>query len=426
MHGTPTPDELAGLAATLFPLPRSLTGNGNRRTLDTLAEWAPLERVEVPSGTPVYDWIVPPEWNVESAQLTDAGGRVLVDWADNNLHLVGYSEPTDLELTGAQLDGYLHSLPDRPTLIPYRTAYYDRTWGLCVSDELRRSLDPEATYRVRIDSTVDEGGSLSYGEHLIRGSEGERELVLSTYICHPSLANDNVASMVVAAAVARALPPGTLRHDVRLVFAPSGIGTLAWLAANEPQLDRIAGGLVLACLGDDGPLQYKRTRRGDAAIDRAATLLLAGRIRPFTPWGTDERQFNSPGFDLPFGVLTRTPNGAYPEYHTSADDLSLISGTSLAGSLEILLELLRVLDANLVLRRAEPRGEPQLSRHAIDGRMTPALLDGRDVAREALLWVMNLADGETDLLAIAERGNVPYPAVTDAARVLLDAGILLR
>lgn len=428
--GTPTPDELAGLAASLYPLPRSLTGLGNRRTLEAIGEWAPLERAEVPSGTPVYDWVVPPEWNVRSARVTDAAGAVIVDWADNNLHLVGYSEPVDLELTAAELDEHLHSLPERPSLIPYRTAYYDGTWGFCVSDDLRRSLAPDATYRVRIDSTLDERGSLSYGEHLIRGSEGDREIVLSAYICHPSLANDNVAGMVVAAAVARALPRGTLRHDVRLLFAPAGIGALAWLNANESRLDRIAGGLVLACLGDGGPLHYKQTRRGDAAIDHAAAAVLAGRtgsaIRPFVPWGTDERQFGSPGFDLPFGVLTRTPNGLYDEYHTSADDLSLISGEALADSLGALVELLRVLDGSLVLRRVEPRGEPQLSRHGVEGRMTPALLEGRDVSREALLWVMNLADGETDLLAIAERGNLPYAAVTEAAQVLLDAGIVRR
>jgi aminopeptidase-like protein len=415
------------LAARLFPLPRSLTGHGVRRTLAAIADWVPLDTVEVPSGTPVYDWVVPPEWNVAEAWIADESGNRLVDFADSSLHVVGYSEPVRANLTGAELDSRLHSLPDRPALTPYRTSYYTRTWGFCLPDAIRRRIEAERTYEVVIDATLDDGGSLTYGECFVPGT-GASEILVSTYVCHPATANDNVAGIVVAAALARALRPNVLEHGVRFVFAPSGVGTLAWLQRNEERLDRIDAGLVVACAGDDAPLSYKRSRRGDTVVDRAAAHVLGHRpgsiVRDFVPWGTDERQFCSPGFNLPVGTLTRTPNGLYEAYHTSADDLSVISAARLADTLSALAEIVHVVDGNARLVRTEPRGEPHLSGHGIDGTMSGGLLSGRDDANQALFWLLNLADGEHDLLEVAERAEVPFAMIEHAARVLSEAGVL--
>jgi aminopeptidase-like protein len=423
----PEGGELYELAREIFPFPRSLTGNGVRQTLAAVGRFAPLETVEVPSGTGVYDWVVPPEWNVREAWIADGDGRRIVDVADSSLHLVGYSEPVRARLSGRELDAHLHSLPDRPDAIPYRTSYFERTWGFCLADRARSSLDPDGSYDVLVDSTLDDNGSLTYGEARIPGSDGAAEILVSTYVCHPSLANDNVAGIVVAAGLGRRLEPGRLRHDVRIVFTPSGVGTLCFLHRNEGLLDRIQAGLVVACAGDPGPLSYKRSRRGSADVDRAAALVVrrrGGSVREFVPWGTDERQYCSPGFDLPVGVLNRTPNGGYDAYHTSDDDLDLISAESLADSLDALEEIVRAVDANRRPVRIDGRGEPQLSRHAIEGAMTGDLLAGADARKEALFWTLNLADGRHDLLDVAERTDVPFAVVDETASALERAGLV--
>jgi aminopeptidase-like protein len=422
--------ELYDLARRLYPLRRSLTGAGVRQTLELVSEWAPLDRVEVASGTRVFDWVVPPEWNVEAAWIARPDGTRLVDVDDHGLHLVGYSEPVATRLRGAELDAHLHSLPDRPQWIPYRTAYYDRTWGFCLAQAVRDTIDPDTEYEVCIEATLNAEGSLTYGECVVPGSDARGEILISTYICHPSLANDNAAGIAVAAGLARSLIPGQLRNDVRFLFAPSGVGTLAWLQQNHERVGAVRAGLVVACAGDGGPLTYKQSRRGNAVVDRAAEQVLARRdgatVRPFVPWGTDERQFCSPGFNLPVGVLTRTPNGMYPEYHTSADDLDLIAPQHLADSLAALLEIVEVVDANEVFVRTEPHGEPQLSRHALEGSMSGTLLTGGDREKQALFWLLNLADGDHDLLAVAARTELPFALVRATAEALEQAGLLRR
>jgi aminopeptidase-like protein len=415
------------LAQRLFPIGRSLTGDGVRATLGLVSEWLPLELTEVPAGTAVYDWIVPPEWNVHDAWIADAEGRRLVDLSDSSLHVVGYSEPVNVRLRGADLQPRLHSLPERPDSIPYRTSYYERTWGFCVADRVRREIDDEGEYEVAIESSLDEHGSLTFGEWFLPG-RGENEILVSTYVCHPSLANDNVAGIVVAAALARWLPPGRLRHGVRFVFAPSGVGTLAWLERNESRLGRVRSGVVVACAGDRGPLSYKRSRRGDAPVDRAAAHVLARRERAsvtdFVPWGTDERQLCSPGFDLPVGRLARTPNGEYDEYHTSDDDLDFITSEHLADTLTALAEVIDVIDADVTLARVEPRGEPQLSRHSIEAAISRDLLLRGDDAKQALFWLLNLADGHHSLLDVAERSGLDFALLASTADLLLDAGLV--
>lgn len=419
--------DLYELVRELFPLPRSLTGDGVRRTLRLLAERIPLEVSEVPSGTAVYDWVVPPEWNITAAWIADEQGRRLVDYADSSLHVVGYSVPVRARLTGRELAPHLHSLPDDPEATPYRTSYYERAWGFCLPHARRLELDDRATYEVVVDSTLDDSGSLTYAEAVVPG-HSENEFLVSTYICHPALANE-ISGIAVAAGLVDSFAPGELRHTLRVVFAPTGIGTLAWLQRNEERLSRIRAGLVLACAGDPGPLHYKRSRRGNTVVDSAAAHVLRGRagsqLLEFVPWGTDERQFCSPGFDLPVGALTRTPNGSYDGYHTSRDDLDLVTPAALADTLAALVEIVRTVDESVVYERTEPHGEPHLSRHGIDGRMTTTLLGGSD-SRSALFWLLNLADGEHDLLEIADRAGVPVGELAELAAALEEKGILSR
>jgi len=419
--------QMMELARRLYPLNRSLTGDGVRETLRILEETLPLERIEVPSGTTVYDWTVPPEWNLRDAWIADSSGRKLVELAASNLHVVGHSIPVEARMRGAELLEHLHWLPESPMWIPARTSYYDPAWGFCVTGEQRESIDPEADYDVVIDSTLDESGSLTYGELVIPG-ELEHEVLLSTYVCHPSLANDNLSGIVVLAALGRALREIELRFTYRLLFAPSTIGALAWLSANEGGLDRIRHGLIVSCVGDRGALTYKRSRRSDTEVDRAAAHVVerrpGGSVRPFVPWGGDERQFCSPGFDLPTGSLTRTPHGQYPEYHTSADDLSLIGAAELADSLGVLAEILDVLEGNVVVERTEPRGEPQLGRRGLYEAIGAGLPRDIEESRQALLWVLNAADGETSLLDVAERASLPFAVVEDTALLLEEAGLI--
>ena len=415
---------LHALVRELFPLCRSITGEGVRRTLAILGRGARMRLTEVPSGTRVYDWTVPPEWNLRSARLVAPDGEVVADSAESSLHVVGYSVPFEGEMTLEELQPHLHSLPAQPALVPYRTSYYAEDWGFCISHERRRRLRPGA-YRVHIDATL-APGSLTYGEIVLPGTSAE-EVVFSAHCCHPSLANDNLSGMVVAAALARTLAGARRKHTYRFLFAPATIGAVAWLARNEARAPRIAHGLVLAGLGDPGPLTYKRSRRGNAAVDRAAAHVLARSgdahaLRDFEPYGYDERQFGSPGFDLPVGALSRTPYGEYPEYHTSADDPSFVRADRLADALLRCLEIVEVLEGDGAYLNLSPRCEPQLGRHGLYGPVGGA---SHAAARQrALLWVLNLSDGAHTLLDVAERAGIAFADVRRAADALLAAGLL--
>jgi aminopeptidase-like protein len=418
-----TGDDLKGLLDLLYPICRSITGDGVRATLEIVGRGLPLEVHEVPSGTRVLDWEIPPEWNVRGAWIDGPDGERVVDFADSNLHVVGYSVPVRRRMTFEELRPHLHSLPERPEWIPYRTSYYVPTWGFCLPHERLLDLSP-GEYGVVIDSTL-EPGSLTYGEIVLPGAT-DAEVLVSAHVCHPSLANDNLSGVVVAAALAAELLRRDLRHTYRFLFAPGTIGAIAWLARNVDSLGRLRAGLVLSCLGDGGPFTYKRSRRGSALVDRVAERVLAAdrgaTLRDFTPDGYDERQFCSPGFDLPVGRLSRTPHGEYPEYHTSADDLSLVSGPALAESLQTLLEMVDVLEGNLSFVNASPFGEPQLGRRGLyrsaGGHVQSPLEE------LALLWVLNLSDGEHDLLSVAERSGLPFDVVAEAAERLSRVGLL--
>jgi aminopeptidase-like protein len=407
----------------LYPICRSITGDGLRETLGLISARAPLLLSEVPSGTPVFDWEVPREWNVREAWIEDPAGHRVVDLRNHSLHVMSYSIPVNRTLSLAELRPHLHSLPDHPDWIPYRTSYYREDWGFCLTHRSLESL-AEGQYKVHIDSSLTQG-SLTYGECVIQG-ESDDEFLVFTHVCHPSLCNDNLTGMALAAALAAELRASRPRLTFRFVFAPGTIGSIVWLARNETSIGRVRHGLVLGLLGDSGPLTYKRSRRGSADIDRIAGHALAGisassRCIDFSPYGYDERQLCSPGFNLPVGRLTRTPNGEYPEYHSSADDFSIVSESALVESLLACATIMRIADRNEIYLNLNPKCEPRLGKR---GLFRPTGGTEPDAFEHALLWVLNQSDGSSSLLDIAERSRLPFATIADAADALLAVNLL--
>lgn len=404
----------------LYPICRSITGDGVRETLRRIQQRIPLEIHEVPSGTPVFDWVVPPEWNIRDAFVKNAAGQRVIDFQKSNLHVVNYSVPFRGKMCLAELKNHLFTLPDRPDWIPYRTSYYSESWGFCLSHRDAVRL-PDEEYEVCVDSTL-EPGHLTYGEFVLPGDSSE-EVIVSTHICHPSLGNDNLSGMMVATHWANLLQQiERRRFTYRFLFIPGTIGAISWLARNEATVvPRIRHGLVLSGVGDSGSLTYKKSRQGDAVVDRVLSHLLGqetleGKILDFSPYGYDERQFCSPGLNLPVGRLSRSVHGTFPEYHTSADNLDFVRPESLEETLRLCLMVFRVLEANRFMLNLNPKCEPQLGKRglyrAIGGQADAGALE------MAMLWVLNLADGSRDLLAIAERANLPFSAIETAARTL--------
>ncbi len=412
---------MRALVERLYPICRSLTGDGVRETLSILGKHVPLEIHEVPTGTPVLDWTVPREWNIRDAWIEGPGGERVVDLADSNLHVVGYSVPLHARLSRAELLEHLHCLPEHPDWIPYRTSYWKETWGFCLPHRRLEQL-PEGDYEVLIDASL-EDGHLTYGELLVEG-ESEEEILISTHVCHPSLANDNLSGIAVAVFLAAELLRERPRYSFRFLFVPGTIGPITWLARNGERLAHIRHGLVLTLLGGSGGFVYKRSRRGNAEVDRAAAYVLRGKgeLRDFDPYGYDERQYCSPGFDLPVGRLTRTPHGEFPEYHTSADDLSMVEPGGLEEALRVVQEVVQLLEGNRRYLNQSPKGEPQLGRRGLYGSLGGGTA-GRD-REQALLWVLSFSDGEHTLLDIAERSGLRFEAVRDAADALVDARLL--
>ncbi len=420
--------EALGLMERLYPLCRSLTGNGVRATFDVLEELIPIERVNVPSGTHIFDWIVPDEWNIRDAYVAAPDGTRVIDFRQSTLHVVSYSEPVRTRLTLEQLREHLFTLPDQPDLIPYRTSYYNRTWGFCLSQNQLLSLQP-GEYDVVIDSTL-QPGHLTYAELILPGEDPDAgEVLFSTYVCHPSLANDNLSGIAVTTMLARELTSRQLKHTYRFVFAPGTIGPLSWLHVNRDRLDRIRHGLALSCIGDGGNLTYKRSRREHADVDLAVEIVLRDsglphRLLPWDPWGGDERQFCSPGFNLPVGTLMRTPHGEFDGYHTSADSLDRIAPASLGGAVETALRVIDVLETNGSFRNQSPYGEPQLGRRGLFRSSGGAV--SSPLEEKAFLWLLNLSDGDQSLLDIARRSEIPYTTIERAAQRLRDADLLAQ
>ena len=412
------------LVEALYPICRSITGNGVRESLHLLQETLPFTLREIPSGTQVFDWVVPDEWNIRDAYIMNGKGERIVDFQRSNLHVLNYSVSVDRKMSLTELRPHLFSLPEAPEWIPYRTSYYQENWGFCLAHNQLEKLE-EGEYQVYIDSTL-QPGHLTYGEFRIQGKTDD-EVLISCHCCHPSLCNDNLSGMATAVRLACLLQKAPLHYSYRFLWIPGTIGSITWLALNESILPRIKHGLVLSCVGDPGNFTYKRSRRGDAEVDRVAEQVLRHserkhQILDFTPYGYDERQYCSPGINLPVGCFMRTPNGCYPQYHTSADDLSLVTPSALGESLIQLLRIIRVLEENRTYVNLSPKCEPQLGRRGLYSQLGGM----KDKAKweMAMLWVLNFSDGLHDLLDIATRSGLPFEQISEAAEVLHGAGLL--
>ncbi len=416
--------EMQRLIAELYPICRSITGNGFRETLQAVRRYIALEVNEVPTGTPVFDWTVPKEWNIRDAYIKNSHGERIVDFQKSNLHVLNYSSPIQAKLSLAELKPHLFSLPEHPDWIPYRTSYYAERWGFCLTHNQLLGLKDDV-YEVCIDTTRQDG-HLTYGELLLRG-QNSNEILISCHACHPSLANDNLSGLALATFLARRLGESTPRYSYRFLFIPGTIGSITWLARNESRTVNIKHGLVITCVGDAGRLTYKKSRRGDAEIDRAVTHVLKHsgqdhQILDFTPYGYDERQYCSPGFNLPVGCFMRTPNGCYPEYHTSADNLDFVKPASLTDSFEKCLAVLALLEGNQTYLNLNPKCEPQLGKRGLY-----QTLGGQTDARQfelAMLWVLNLSDGRHSLLDIAEHSGIEFGLIRKAANTLVEHSLL--
>ena len=415
--------ELFEMVSALYPICRSITGNGMRESLRQLQRHIGLSLHEVPTGTQVFDWVVPKEWNIRDAYIKDGCGRRVVDFQKSNLHVVNYSLPMKQKMCLSELRKHLFALPDAPDWIPYRTSYYKENWGFCLTQRQLDSLADEE-YEVCIDASL-EPGSLTYGEFRIQGETND-EVLISCHSCHPSLCNDNLSGMTVATILAQRLSEMQLRYSYRFLWIPGTIGAITWLALNESILPRIKHGLVISCVGDPGRFNYKRSRRGNAEIDRVVEHVLRHTeddfvVSDFSPYGYDERQYCSPGINLPVGCFMRTPNGKYPQYHTSADDLGLVKPEALAESLNRLLRIVQTLEGNHVYLNINPKCEPQLGRRGLYRNM-----GGTNGSRfeESLLWILNLSDGMHSLLDIAERSGLDFNELDQAAKALLKCELL--
>jgi aminopeptidase-like protein len=416
--------EIYGLIEELYPICRSITGNGARQSLDILKKHIPLTIQEIPTGTQVFDWTVPKEWNVKDACIKNSKGDKVIDFQDSNLHVVNYSVPIRKKMTLSELKDHLHTMPEYPDWIPYRTSYYKETWGFCLSHNQFLKLEDDS-YEVLIDSSLKDG-HLTYGEYYLSGSNND-EVLISCHICHPSLCNDNLSGIAVSTFLAKFLSPLSLKYSYRFLFIPGTIGSITWLSINESNVSKIKHGLVLACVGDRGRYTYKKSRLGNAEIDRIAMNILKhsgeeNKAIDFSPYGYDERQYCSPGFNLPVGCFMRTPYGEYPEYHTSADNLDFVQPDYLSASFSILLSILSVIESNNRYLSLNSKCEPQLGRRGLYNH-----LGGRtdSKARQlAMLWVLNLSDGNHTLLDISDRSGFDFGLIKNVADILADSGLL--
>ena len=414
------------LASRLWPLNRSLTGNGVRQTLAILGEYLPgLDVHEVASGTQVFDWVIPHEWNLQDAYLIGPDGQRVIDLVNSNVHVVSYSEPVDISLDLSELQAHLHSDPELPNAIPYVTSYYNRTWGFCLTQDQRDALAP-GTYRAVIDATL-EPGSLTYGEWLLPG-ESTDEVFISTYICHPSLANNELSGPVVSVALARwlmSLP--NRRFTYRFVFIPESIGSITYLSRNLKQLqERVIAGFNLTCIGDEGDYSYMESRLGGLAIDRIAKRVVLATDQPkiysYVDRGSDERNYCAPGVDLPLVSLMRTKYGAYEEYHTSLDDLEFVTPAGLQGGFELVRDCIAELE-NSTYYQTTVLGEPQLGKRGLYHTM-----HARTVADEVLLrtHILAYADGAHSLTDMAEIFDRPLEQIEILTSELFEHGLLVE
>lgn len=433
----PTAQELHGLLTRLFPITRSITGDGVRESLEIIKGIANVEVKEYPSGTEVYDWTIPKEWIITEAYIATLDGKRIVDFQQNGLHVVGYSLPIDDEFSFKDLQSHLHTLPNSPDAIPYRTSYYKESWGFCLAQKQFDKLDRNARYRVVIKSTLKDG-HLTFAESLLPGTS-QKEFLISTYCCHPWMANDNQSGMVVTSFLNRYLAQKKKRrHSYRFVWLPETIGAISYLFHNEQAMKNIEGGFVLSCCGGPGRLSYKETFLGDHLMDRAVKLAFKDKgiepwLRPFAPDGSDERQYSMPAFRIPVGTIAKDKYYDYDEYHTSLDDLDFVTGENLLASFEMYVDAIEILEQNRVYKTLMPYCEPQLGKRGLYPQTGGALNQSANADKanmtveaeiDAITWMMFSADGSNDLIAIAERSGQPFANLCSAAQKLVDNGLL--
>lgn len=419
-----TSEKMYELVSNLYPICRSITGDGVRKTLHFVQQEIPLEIHEVKSGTAVFDWTVPKEWNIRDGYIKNSQGEKVIDFQKLNLHVLNYSIPVHEKINLEELKKHIITIPDKAEWVPYRTSYYKETWGFCMSHNQFLLLEDDE-YEVCIDSSL-EDGSLTYGEYFIPG-ESDEEILISCHTCHPSLANDNLAGIALTTFLAQYLSQLKLKYSYRFIFIPGTIGSITWLARNEANVDKIKHGLVVTCIGDPGKSHYKKSRRGNAEIDKVAIHVLqrSGQeyvIQEFSPYGYDERQFCSPGFNLPVGCFMRSPHGTYPQYHTSADNLDLVKPEYLADSLTKFLAVLNIIENNKTYINQNPKCEPQLGKRGLYS----AVGGQTDTKKRelAMLWVLNMSDGENSLLDIAEKSELEFDLIKETADTLVQFDLL--
>ncbi|MCC5644932.1 DUF4910 domain-containing protein [Nostoc sp. CHAB 5824] len=412
------------LISDLYPLCRSITGNGLRETLHTIQKEISLYIHEIATGTEVFDWTIPKEWNIKDAFIKNLQGEKIVSFHQSNLHVVNYSVNINKKIGLQDLKAHLFTLPEQPNLIPYRTSYYKENWGFCLSHNQLLELKDEE-YEVCIDSSL-ENGHLTYGEYYIRGEKAD-EVLISCHICHPSLCNDNLSGIALAVFLAKHLSQFAPSYSYRFLFIPGTVGSITWLALNEANVDKIKHGLVVTCVGDPGKSHYKKSRQGNAEIDKAVIHVLKSsgqdyEIMDFSPYGYDERQFCSPGFNLPVGCFMRSPHGTYPQYHTSADNLELVQPQYLADSLAKLLSVLQIIENNKKYLNQNPKCEPQLGKRGLYS----AIGGQTDTKKSemAMLWILNLSDGNHTLLDISEKSGLEFDLIKKTADTLLQFNLL--
>jgi aminopeptidase-like protein len=440
--------EVDDLFQQLFPICRSITGNGVRETLLRLQEMAPFEIREIPSGTVCYDWVVPEEWNIRAGFIEDSKGRRIIDFDENNLHVVNYSVPVDKQVSFQKLEQHIHYLPDLPQAIPYRTTYYNRNWGFCLSHEQYQQLNRNEQYHVFIDSTL-EAGSLTYGETIIQGTSG-REFLISTYCCHPSLANDNLSGQILWALLLRELQTRKTRHSYRFIIVPETIGAIAYLSQNEESMQRSAGGFIPTTVAGPGQFGYKQTFLGNHLIDRVVRqtfreLNIQYIEYPFDINGSDEAHYSAPFFRIPIGTISKDKYYEYDFYHTSLDNLDFVSAANLVESFKLYLLAIEKLEMNNVYESLNPYSEPMLGKRGlypeVGGSIKQPAMDfeKNHLEREyristediiygneldTIRWLMFYSDGSNSLLDIAEKTSIPMRQLSEVASKLVAKRLL--
>lgn len=422
---------LQSLFNSLWPLNRSLTGDGNRETLRILSEVIPLKIYEIPCGTKCFDWEIPSEWNVKEAWIKNSKGEKIIDFSINNLHLLGYSEPIHKIISYDELKKHLYTLPKQPDAIPYRTSYYQKRWGFCMSYTQYLTLSPEEKYEVYIDASHNTAGSMTVAEAEIKGNTN-KTIYITTYICHPSMANNELSGPLVICKLFHLIKEKILnpQYTYKFLFMPETIGSIWYLSTHKDEIIKnCLSGIVVTCIGDEAPFTLKKSRIGNGILEKCIEYLLETSHKPyklydFFPLGSDERQYCSPGFNLPFCSLTRSMYGQYKEYHTSLDNKDFISFEAMNKSSEFLFQCIQTVEYNATYINTYPYCELQLGKRGLYPTLSAP--NARTKTIDAIMWILNYSDGEHDLLWIAQKSKIEFTVIKEATELLLQHKILIK